>query len=115
MKMLLAWLINAACLIGTAYVIPGIQLSGRLPALIAAVALGAVNLVLKPLVSLLTLPVTILTLGLFSLVINALMFGLAAWLVPGFGVDGFWAAFWGALLFSLLSAAVSALLLCSDD
>lgn len=99
--------LNALALMLVAYLIPGIGLSGFGTAVIAALVLGLVNALIRPLVSLLALPVTILTLGLFSLVINAAMFGLAAWFVPGFSIAGFGPAFWGALLYTVFAWLVS--------
>lgn len=115
MKLLLVWLINAACLLGTAYVVPGVSLGGFGTALVAALVLGLVNALIRPILGLLSLPITVLTLGLFSLVLNALMFGLAAWLVGNFSVSGFWPALFGALIYSVLSGVVNALLLSKDD
>ncbi|HKC73919.1 MAG TPA: phage holin family protein [Chloroflexota bacterium] len=90
--------LNALALLVIANVVPGIHVE-PLSALVAALVLGAVNAVVRPVLILLTLPVTIVTLGLFLLVINAGMFGLAAWLVPGFAVNGFGAALLGSILY----------------
>ena len=90
--------LNALALLVIANVVPGIHVE-PLFALVAALVLGAVNAVVRPLLVLLTLPVTIVTLGLFLLVINAATFGLAAWLVPGFAVNGFGAALLGSILY----------------
>ncbi len=100
--------LNALLLMLTAYLIPGISVDSFGTAVIAALVIAIVNALVRPLVELLSLPVTILTLGLFTLVINAAMFGLAAWLTPGFSVAGFGPAFWGALLYSVLSWLLSA-------
>ncbi len=83
--------------------VPGIEVDGFGNALLAGLALGIINALLKPVLLILTLPITILTLGLFLLVINALLLRLAAAIVPGFRVAGFGAAFWGALLLSIFS------------
>ena len=114
LKLLLVWLINALCLLAVAYLIPGVQVVDFKAALIAAAVLGLINAFIKPVLKLLTLPVTILTLGLFSFVLNALMFGLAAYLLAGFNVAGFWPALFGALVFGLLSWAANALLIDRD-
>jgi putative membrane protein len=97
---LLRLALNALALLAIAYVVPGIHV-GLISALVAALVLGAVNAVVRPVLILLTLPVTIVTLGLFLLVINAAMFGLVAWLVPGFVVHGFGAALVGSILYWL--------------
>lgn len=99
--------LNALALIAVANVIPGIAVSDFPIALLAAAVIGLVNALVRPLIELLSLPITILTLGLFSLVINALMFGLAAWITPGFSVDGFGPAFWGGLLYAVLATVIS--------
>lgn len=111
MTMLLTWLINALTLLILPYVIPSIKIRGFGTALVIAVVLGAINALLRPLLVLLTLPVTLLTLGLFILVINALLFQFAAWLLKGFEVTGFWAAFFGSILYSVVSWILSALIL----
>ncbi len=111
LNLLLVWLINALCLLGVAHVVPGVHVVNFTAALVAAIVLGLVNTFIKPVLLILTLPITILTLGLFSFVINALMFGLAAYFLSGFNVDGFGSALIGALLFGLLSWIANALLL----
>lgn len=103
MKLLLKWLINALALLGIAYLIRGISVSSFYVALIAALVLGLINALVKPLLILLTLPVNILTLGLFTFVINALLFWFASTIVKGFFVADFAAAFWGALCLSVVS------------
>jgi putative membrane protein len=99
-------LLNAIALWIIAHVVPGIH-AGFISALVGALVLGAVNAVVRPILILLTLPVTILSLGLFLLVINAAMFGLAALVVPGFTVHGFWAALAGSILYSVAGWATS--------
>ena len=115
LNLLLVWLVNALCLFGTAMVVPGVFITGFGSALLGALVLAVVNTLIRPLLRLLTLPITFLTLGLFSLVINAAMFGLAAFLIRGFAVDGFWPALWGALLYGLLSLIANAVLLREKD
>jgi putative membrane protein len=88
---------------GIAYYLPGVAVASFYTALIAALVLGLVNAVIRPLVSLLALPLTLITLGLFSLVINALMFWLTSTVVKGFIVTGFWPAFWGSIIMSVVS------------
>lgn len=107
MYLLLRWLISALSLILVTYIVPGIKVQSFYTALIAALVLGLVNSLIRPVLLLLTLPVNILTLGLFTLVINALLFWLAATIVKGFGVDGFWPAFWGAIVMSIVSWVLS--------
>ena len=87
--------------------IPGISISNFWAALIAAAVIALINIFIKPALVFLTLPINILTLGLFVLVINALLFMLVAYVVPGVEVDGFWSAFLGSLILSILSIAVS--------
>jgi putative membrane protein len=111
MRLLIIWLINAFALFALPYLMKTIYVQSFGTALIAALVLGLVNTLIRPLLVLLTLPVTILTLGLFIFVINALMFWLVANFVGGFYVAGFWSAFVGALLYSLISWALSALIL----
>jgi putative membrane protein len=111
MRILLVWLVNALALIAVAYLMPSITVASFTSALIAALILGLVNAIIKPLLILLTLPVTIVTLGLFIFVINGLLFWLVGSFVPGFVVQGFWAGFIGAILFSIVSWILSALVL----
>ncbi len=108
MRWLLIWLINAAALLLLSYLLPGVEIDSIVTALLVAVVLGLINAVLRPILVLLTLPITLLTLGLFVLVINGLLFYLAAHLVPGFHVSGVGSAIVGALLYSLLSWALNA-------
>lgn len=106
---LLTWLLTAAALLLVAAVLPGIVIDGFGVALIAALVMGLVNLLVRPLLLLLTLPLNLLTLGLFSFIINAMMFGLVAWLVPGFEVTNFLSALLGALLLALITTVVNRL------
>ncbi|MFA6502809.1 MAG: phage holin family protein [Candidatus Paceibacterota bacterium] len=102
MKILFHWLIGAVAIIVAAYIVPGIAVTPKV-ALIAAVVLGALNLFIRPVLMILTLPINIITLGLFSLVINALLVMLTAYLVPGFVVVGFWQALLFALVLSIIN------------
>ena len=104
MRLLLHWILMAVAVWIVAHVVPGISVTGPLAALIAALAIGLINATLGLLIKILTFPLTLLTLGLFWFVINALMLKLAAALVPGFQVRGFEAAFLGAILLSVVSA-----------
>lgn len=110
MTLLLVWILNAVALLIVAYVLPGINVASFGSALIAAVVLGLLNMLLKPVLQLLTLPLTILTLGLFLLVINALLFWLAGSLLKGFEVAGFWWAFIGAIVYSIVTSLLSNLI-----
>ena len=108
-KLLIVWLINALALLALPYLVPSVQVDGFFTALAAALLLGLVNTLIRPLLILLTLPVTVLTLGLFVFVINALLFWFVASFVEGFHVAGFWSAFFGWLVYALVSWAASAL------
>jgi len=110
MRLLLVWALNAIALLAVAYLYPGVQLQDWQSAAIAALVLGLVNTLVKPILVLLTLPVTLLTLGLFLIVLNALLFWGVASMVPGFHVTGFWAAVLGAILYSLIGWLLSKLL-----
>lgn len=96
-------LIVAAGLALAAWIIPGVAISGPGTLILAALVMGLVNAFVRPIVILLTLPITLVTLGLFLLVVNAAMFGLVAWLLPGFVVSGFFAALFGWLIVSAVS------------
>lgn len=111
MKLLVVWLLNALALLAVAYLMPSIEVSGFGGALIAAAVIGLVNMLVRPLLVLLTLPVTLLTLGLFILVINGLLFFGVGALLDGFAVRGLWSGILGALLYSLISWALTALVL----
>lgn len=102
MKLFLHWLIAALAIGIAAYIVPDVKVT-LIGALIAAVVLGAFNYFLRPIILVLTLPINVVTLGLFSLVINALLVLLAAMIVPGFGVSGFWTAFLFALVLSIVN------------
>jgi len=111
MKLLLVWLINAVALVAVAYLLPGIAMASFTTALVAALVLGLLNAVIKPILILLTLPVTLLTLGLFIFVINGLLFWFVGSFVDGFVVSGFWWGMLGAIAYSVVSFLLSALLL----
>lgn len=107
--MLVRLLLSALSILIVAYVVPGFYVSGVIAALIAAIAIGVINATLGLLLKIVTFPLTIVTLGLFWLIINALMLLFAANLVPGFGVDGFWPALWGSILLSIVNTALTSL------
>ncbi|MBA3022462.1 MAG: phage holin family protein [Gammaproteobacteria bacterium] len=108
LRLLLIWSLNSLALIAVASFVPGIHVDGFMAAFVAALVLGLVNTLIRPIFLVLTLPVTVLTLGLFILVINGLMFWFAGSILRGFVVDSFWHAVLGALLFSIFSWALSA-------
>lgn len=110
MRLLLVWILNAIALLAVAYLYPGVQIQDWKAAAVAALVLGLVNTLVKPILVILTLPVTILTLGLFLLVLNALLFWGVASMVPGFHVSGFWAALLGAILYSVIGWLLSMLI-----
>ena len=111
LKLALVWLINALALVAVAYLMPSVTVSSFGAALAAALVLGLINAVVRPVLVLLTLPVTILTLGLFIFVLNGLLFWMVGSWLEGFEVGGFWSGVFGAILFSLVSWALSALVL----
>ena len=110
LSLLARWLLNAAALLLVAYLYPGVSVASFFAAMIAALVLGLVNALVRPILVLLTLPVTILTLGLFLFVINALLFWFVAEIVQGFQVTGFVAALVGSLLYSVITLVTSWLL-----
>ncbi|MHB1043837.1 MAG: phage holin family protein [Eubacteriales bacterium] len=107
MRYLVTLSINGLALIIADYLIPGFHIQGILSALLAAFILGLVNTLVRPVLLLLTLPLTLVTFGLFIFVVNALAFAITAWLVPGFTVYSFWGAFWGAIFTSMISWALN--------
>lgn len=111
LRILLVWLINALALLTVAYLMPSIHLDSIGTALVAAVVLGLVNAVIRPILILLTLPATLLSLGLFIFVINGLLFWLVGSYLKGFTVEGFWSGFFGAIIYSIVSWALSSVLL----
>ena len=107
MVTVLKWLGYALAVMLVAWIIPGISVENFLSALLVAAVLGLINLFIKPVLMLITLPINFLTLGLFTLVLNALLLMLAGYVTPGFEVDGFWSAFWGALVLSIVTAGIN--------
>ncbi|MBD5607131.1 MAG: phage holin family protein [Candidatus Eremiobacteraeota bacterium] len=106
---LIRLVVNAVALLIVAYILPGVHVSSFVGALVAALVLGIVNAVLRPILVILTLPVVILTLGLFTLVINAITFYIVGHLGIGLAVDGFWSAFFGAIVLTIVSYLLSTL------
>lgn len=111
MKLLVVWLLNAVSLLAVAYLMPSIQVSGFGGALITAAVIALVNVLIRPLLVILTLPVTVLTLGLFILVINGLLFLLVGNVLESFEVQSLWSGILGAILYSMISWGLTALLL----
>ena len=114
MRLLLGWAINAGVLLLLPYLLPAVQVEDFWTALLVALVLGLLNAIVRPVLVLLTLPITVLTLGLFLFVINGLTFWLAARMLDGFTVTGFWWAVLAALLYSVISSFVSSMLLRRD-
>lgn len=102
MNLFFHWLVSTIAILIAAYLIPGVQVT-LIGALVLAVVLGIINLFLKPIITILTLPITIITLGIFSLIVNALLIMLASAIVPGFFVAGFWAALFFSVVLSLIN------------
>ena len=111
MRLLITWLINAVALFALPYMMHSVQIDDFRTAIVAALVLGLVNALIRPLLVVLTLPVTVVTLGLFILVINGVLFWLVAHLIGGFHVAGLGSAILAALLYSVISWALSSLLL----
>ena len=109
MRLLLNWLLSAISLLIVSHLVPGFYVRDFTAALIAAIVIGLVNATLGLVLKIITLPLTILTLGVFWWVINALMLIFASHFVSGFAVHGFWAAFWGALVLSLINMVLKSL------
>lgn len=102
-QFLLTWLLSAIALLVTARVVPGLEIQGIGTAIFGAAIVGLVNAIVKPILVLFTLPLTILTLGLFLLIVNAISFGLVGYLTPNFDVDGFFPALFGSIVLSFLN------------
>ena len=109
-KFLIKWFVNIIALLVVIHVIAGVSIENLQTVLVAALILGLLNAFLRPFILILTLPITILTFGLFTLFINGFLFYIAAKFVRGFTVAGFWNAFWAALLFSIISSLLNFLL-----
>lgn len=110
MGLLIRLVANALAILAAAYIVPGIEVAGGLSLLAAALVLGLVNAVVRPILLFLTLPFTLVTLGLFIFLLNAFCLWLTSWLVKGFEVHGFWAAVLGALVVSVVSWLVNVFL-----
>ena len=102
-SMILKWLIYSLLIVFIAWVIPGISVENFWSAMLVCIIIALINIFIRPLVQFISLPVTFLTLGLFSFIINAFLFMLAGWLSPGFEVDGFWSALFGSIILSIFA------------
>lgn len=110
MGLILNWVLSALALLGVAYIYSGVTVASFGSAMWAALVIGLLNVLLRPVLVVLTIPITIVTLGLFLFVINALMFWAASGLLKGFHVNGFWAALIGSLIYSALRLVIDAVL-----
>ena len=111
MKLLLVWLINAAALFALPYIFDSIRVESFTTALIVALILSIINTIIRPILFVLTLPITVLTLGLFIFVLNGLLLWFVASFVKGFTIAGFWPAVFGAIVYSLISWVAASLIL----
>ena len=107
MNWFIRWILFALSIMLVAWIVPGISVSGFLVALLVSVVLGIINVLIKPLIYFISIPINILTLGLFSFVINALLLMLAGNITPGFTVDGFWSALYGSILLAILGVFIN--------
>lgn len=107
MYVLIRWVVFALIIMFTAWIIPGISVSSFWAAMLVAVIIGLINAFLKPVLQAVTLPINLVTLGVFGLILNALLLMLAGYITPGFTVSGFWSAFFGSIIISLLSLGVN--------
>ena len=107
LNILLRWIVYTLLIIFVSWIIPGIEVDSFLSAMLVCIVLALINAFIKPILQIITLPITFLTMGLFTLIINALMLSLAGYLTPGFEVEGFLSAFLGALLLSVFSVGVN--------
>ena len=106
LNLIIKWILYTLTIIFISWIIPGIEVENFLSAMIVCLVLGLINSFIKPFLTLITLPITFVTFGLFSLILNALMFMLAGWITPGFEVEGFWSALLGSLILSLFAIAL---------
>lgn len=107
MMLIARWVLFALAIMLTAWIIPGISIAGFMSAMLACVVIGLINAFIKPLLMFISLPINFLTIGLFTLVINALLLMLAGWITPGLIVDNFWSAFFGAIILSVAAVGIS--------
>jgi putative membrane protein len=105
--MIKRWLVLTIAICLVPYVIQGVSVRSLTDALLAGLILGILNLIIKPILQIITLPINIITLGLFTLVINAILLEMVAWFIPGFYVATFWSAIWGGLMISIVSGILN--------
>lgn len=110
MQFLLTWLVTAISLLITAYVIPGILVKSLVATAFAAIVMGIINAIVRPVLILFTLPLTFFSLGLFLFVVNAIVFSLVGYFTPGFSINSFWDALFGSIILSLVSGFLGQLL-----
>lgn len=115
MILLLRWILFAIAIIFVAWLVPGIEVDNFQSAMLVTVIMALINIFIRPLLILITLPINILTLGILGLIINALLFLLAGYIAPGFYVDGFWAAFLGSIVLSFLGLIINMVTLNNAD
>ena len=106
MTILVKWILFAFLIMFISWVLPGITITGFLSAMFVVLVLSFVNIFIRPLINFISLPLNFLTLGIFSLVVNALLFLLVAKFSPGFQIEGFWNGFWGALILSVFTPLI---------
>lgn len=106
-NLILRWLLFAFAIVITAWIVPGIRVENFLSAMFVCIIISLINTFIKPILQVITLPINILTLGIFSLILNALLLMLAGWIAPGFEVDGFLGALFGSILLSLFAMGIS--------
>ena len=106
-SMLIKWILFALLIVFVAWIIPGISVSNFFSAMIASVVIGLINIFIRPLIEFISFPVTFLTLGLFSFVVNAFLLMLAGWIAPGFEVDGFWSAVLGSIVLAIFAGVIN--------
>ncbi len=111
MRLILTWIINAVALLALPYIFSSINVDSFLTAIVVAIVLGFINAIIRPILIVLTLPATILTLGLFIFVINGLLFWAVGSFVPSFHVGGFWSGVFGAIVYSIISWALSSIIM----
>ena len=107
MNIILGWVLYTLVILFIAWIIPGFSVENFTAAFILALIIGLINVFIKPFLILITLPINFLTLGVFSLVLNALLFMLAGYFAPGVAINGFWPAFWSAILLSFFGSGIS--------
>lgn len=115
LRLMVKWAVNFVALLVVVNMIPGTSVTNWTTLIVAALVLGLINIFLKPIILLLTLPINIVSLGLFTLIINTGLFYLTAMIVKGFTITGFWSAFWGAFVFSLISLLLNTCMKAEED